>query len=173
MTDRKDERAGFSLESLLRGLSDLMNQAANLSAELRQHTQPDAKPTVTSKMTIRNAEGEEIGADFFNLSGLAAQVKNWQERKDNEPPPSERRDVVIDVFSDQTAIVAVAEMFGADIDRLKVMVEQNMLVITGEAAGIDYHGEALLPEIVDNSAREQSFRNGVLELRWPLVTKQP
>lgn len=175
MTERKDEPSAFKLEGLLRGLSDLMNHAANLSAELRRSNQPETKSTITSKMTIRNMDGEEVGADFFNLNGLAARVKEWQAPKDDAPVPasSERRDVVIDVFSDQTSIVAIAEMFGAHVDTLKIVVEQNMLVITGEAPGIDYHGEVLLPDIVDNSAREQSFRNGVLELRWPFVTKQP
>ena len=38
---------------------------------------------------------------------------------------------------------------------------------TAVAPGVDYVAEALLPCAVEDAAREQSFRNGVLELRWP------
>ena len=38
-----------------------------------------------------------------------------------------------------------------------------MLSITASGPGLDYQAEALLPCAVADKAREQSFRNGVLE----------
>jgi HSP20 family molecular chaperone IbpA len=42
-----------------------------------------------------------------------------------------------------------------------------MLTIAASGHGVEYAAEALLPAPVADSAREQSFRNGVLELKWP------
>lgn len=170
-----ERNGGVGLEGLLRGIGDLLHQAANLSSDLRRAGQQDSKPTVESRMTIRTLGGEEIGADFFGLNELVSRAKAQQGQPEEgaAPPPPERREVVIDIFSDSDAILAVAELPGAAVDTLKVTVEQDMLAISAEGPGIEYQGEALLPAPVDNSAREQSFRNGVLELRWPLPTPQP
>lgn len=172
MNERDDTNKEFGFEGFLRGIGDLMHQAAKLSSDMRKAGQTDEKTSIQSHMTIRTADGEEIGSGFFGLSEIVSRAKGRQSADESAPVPSERREVTIEVFSDRTAIIAVAEMVGANVDTLKIMVEENMLVITGEAPGIDYYGEALLPAAVDNAAREQSFRNGVLELRWPPVTPQ-
>jgi HSP20 family molecular chaperone IbpA len=48
-----------------------------------------------------------------------------------------------------------------------IRVEHDMLTIAAAGHGVEYAAEALLPGPVADSAREQSFRNGVLELKWP------
>lgn len=173
MAEKEDKPEGFAIENFLRGIGDLMHQAARLSSDLRRAGKHNEKPMMQSGMTVRNIDGEDISADFFSLKDFASRFKEEAVQKNDTPPGSERRDIAIEVFSDQSGIVAIAEMPGAGIDTVTITVDENMLTITSGASGIDYYGEALLPSAVENSTREQSFRNGVLELRWPVPLPQP
>lgn len=155
-------------EGLLRGIGDLLHHAANMSSDRRRGAPEAQRPTVESRMTIRTVDGDEVGADFFGLRSLisGAQARDAAEEADAPPPPPERREAMIDILPDGSIIVAVAELPGAVADTLRVTVEHDMLSISASGPGVDYAGEALLPCPVVDASREQSFRNGVLELRW-------
>jgi HSP20 family molecular chaperone IbpA len=167
---------GLGLEGLLRGIGDLLHQAANISSDLRRSNTEDQKPKVESRMSVRTMDGEAVGADFFGLRELVAGAQAHRgagaeaEEADRPAPPPERREPPIDILPDGSLIVAVVELPGAAADSIKVSVEEDMLSITASGPGLDYQAEALLPCAVADKAREQSFRNGVLELRWPRAT---
>jgi hypothetical protein len=63
-------------------------------------------------------------------------------------------------------ISAIVELPGADVATLVVRVEHDMLTIAASGCGIEYAAEALLPGPIVETTQEQSFRNGVLEVKW-------
>jgi HSP20 family molecular chaperone IbpA len=166
MAERDNLGGGFGLEGLLRGIGDLLHQAANMSSDRHRADPEGSKPVMQSRMSVRTVDGEEIGADFF---GLRAFVDAVAERRQDEqaPAPPDRREPLIDIITSEDSISAIVELPGADPETLVVQVEHDMLILSASGAGIEYAAEALLPAAVTDSAREQSFRNGVLELKWP------
>ena len=169
MAERDKSNSGSGLEGLLRNIGDMLHQAANMSAEGRRDGQ---RPMFESRMRIRSVDGEDIGADFFGLRDLIASATastKGNESDDEEPRPPERREPSVELFATSDAISAIVELPGAEAASLIVRVEHDMLTIAAGGCGIEYGTEALLPAPVDDAAREQSFRNGVLELKWPRV----
>ncbi len=152
----------FGLTGLLRGLGDLLHQAADHAADRRAGPE-GTRPVVESRMTIRSANGDEIGADFFGFGPTAAKP----DAEPPPPPPPDRREPLVDIIAAADAISAIVELPGADAQTLVIRVEHDMLTIAAAGHGIEYAAEALLPAPVADGAREQSFRNGVLELKWP------
>jgi HSP20 family molecular chaperone IbpA len=166
MAERDNSGGGLGLEGLLRGIGDLLHQAANLSSDRHRTDSERQKPEVQSRMSVRTVDGEEIGADFFGLRGFAASAAA---RPEAEPPPlpPDRREPPIDIIAAEDSISAIVELPGADPDTLVIQVEHDMLILRASGAAVEYAAEALLPAPVTDDAREQSFRNGVLELKWP------
>jgi HSP20 family molecular chaperone IbpA len=166
MAERDNSDGGFV--GLLRGIGDLLHHAANMSSDQRR---PEGKrPVVESHMSVRNVDGEEIGADFFGLRDFVAAVRDpkghaAEENGDTAPPP-DRREPLIDIFATTETISAIVELPGADVATLTVRVEHDMLTIAASGCGIEYTAEALLPGPVVETTQEQSFRNGVLEVKW-------
>jgi HSP20 family molecular chaperone IbpA len=170
---------GFGFEGLLRGIGDLLHQAANISSDLKRNGAEGQRPQVESRMSVRTVDGDEVGADFFGLRDLVANARSRRdageaadEMADGAPAvvPPERREAFIDVLPDGRLVIAVVELPGAAPDSLKVTVEHDMLSVTAACPGVEYAAEALLPGPVVEATREQSFRNGVLELRWALAS---
>nr|WP_294513508.1 hypothetical protein [uncultured Rhodopila sp.] len=177
MAERDNSNGGLGLEGLLRNIGDMLHQAANMSAEGRRDGQQPRgqRPMFESRMRIRSVDGDDIGTDFFGLRDLIASATaspDGNQSDDEVPRPPERREPAVELFATSDAISAIVELPGAEAASLTVRVEQDMLTIAASGCGIDYGTEALLPAPVDDSAREQSFCNGVLELKWPRVKAQ-
>jgi HSP20 family molecular chaperone IbpA len=165
MAEQDNKGGGFGFEGLLRGIGDFLHQAANLSSDMRRSN--GQRPQVESHMTVRSVDGEEIGADFFGLREFAAAAS--APRDEAAPAAPDRREPAVEMIATAEAISAIVELAGADPESLTIRVEHDMLTIAASGCGIEYAAEALLPAPVDDAAREQSFRNGVLELKWPAI----
>ena len=77
---------------------------------------------------------------------------------------------IVDVFEDGDAVVVVAELPGADPDRIVCRADGLRLLI--EATGVrQYRKDLALPAAVRSDGIVQSFRNGILEVR--LVRADP
>jgi HSP20 family protein len=71
---------------------------------------------------------------------------------------------IVEVFEDGDAVVVVAELPGADPERIVCRADGLLLLI--EAAGVrQYRKELALPVPVRADGVVQSFRNGILEVR--------
>jgi len=165
------EGAGSGLEGLLRGIGDLLHRAADISSDRRRAApdgtrEPGRRPWVESRMTVRGVDGEAIGADFFGLREVFAAAAA-QDAEVVPPSRPERREPPVEVIAALDSISAIVELPGAEPDTIVAGVEHDMLTISASGCGIEYAAEALLPAPVADQAREQSFRNGVLELKWP------
>lgn len=153
-----DQGNVFGLSGLLRGLGDLLHQAASATSAADAEGK---RPVVESRMSVRTVDGEDVGADFFGAFGGAPDAEPAP------PPPPDRREPLVDIIATPDAVCAIVELPGAEAETLVIRVEHDMLTIAASGPGVEYAAEALLPVPVTDSAREQSFRNGVLELKWP------
>lgn len=162
MVERENEGGGFGFEGLLRGLGDFLHQAATVSSDRRRAD--GQRPVVESHMTVRTVDGDEIGADFFGRRDAGAASTPGDEAAASSP---ERREPTVEIIATAQAISAIVELPGAEPETLTVRVDHDMLAIAAAGCGIEYAAEALLPAPVSDAVREQSFRNGVLELKWP------
>jgi HSP20 family molecular chaperone IbpA len=163
MTEHDNAGSGFGLDGLLRGLGELLRQAANIAADARRGE--GQRPVMESHMSVRSVDGEEIGADFFGLGDLAASPAAQPGEASAQSP--EHREPAVDIIATADTISAIVELPGAEPGTLAVRVEHDMLTVAANGRGVEYAAEALLPQPVDDAARELSFRNGVLELKWP------
>jgi HSP20 family molecular chaperone IbpA len=168
MAERDNLGGGFGLEGLLRGIGDLLHQAANISSDRHRADPETQKPVVQSRMSVRTVDGEDIGADFFGLRAFVDAVAERRQDEQGSPSP-DRREPLIEIIAAEESISAIVELPGADPETLVVRIEHDMLMLSASGAGIEYAAEALLPAPVSDAVREQSFRNGVLELKWPRV----
>jgi HSP20 family molecular chaperone IbpA len=162
MAERDDIGGGFGFEGLLRGMGDLLHQVANASSGIRRTN--GQRPVVDSHMSVRSVDGEEIGANFFGLHGL---TDTAAARGEETPSSPERREPPVDIIATPESISAIVELPGAEPESLVVRIDHDILSLAATGRGVDYAAEALLPAAVADNAREQTFCNGVLELKWP------
>jgi HSP20 family molecular chaperone IbpA len=74
------------------------------------------------------------------------------------------RQPIVDIFEEATGVVVVAELPGADPASIVCRVEPQRLLI--EAAGVRrYRKQVALPVAVRAEGMQQSFCNGILEVR--------
>lgn len=74
------------------------------------------------------------------------------------------REPLVDVFDEGEQIVVVAELPGVQMADIRVQINADVLALetTGERR---YEKEVLLPVAIDPTTIQQTYRNGILELR--------
>ncbi len=74
------------------------------------------------------------------------------------------REPLVDVFDEGEQIVVVAELPGVQMADIRIQINTDVLALetTGERR---YEKEILLPAAVDPTTIQQTYRNGILELR--------
>ena len=71
---------------------------------------------------------------------------------------------IVEVFEDGAAVIVVAELPGADPDAIVCQPDGRRLLI--EASGVRrYRKDLALPVPVQTEGLQQSYRNGILEVR--------
>jgi HSP20 family protein len=80
------------------------------------------------------------------------------------PVVAEVREPLVDVFDEEQEIVVVAELPGVAEEEITIEVQDDVfsLETTGEHK---YAKEILLPEAVEATDPEKTYRNGILEVR--------
>lgn len=80
------------------------------------------------------------------------------------PPAPDVREPLVDVFDEETDVVIVVELPGVSMDDIRVHLNETTLTLqtTGERV---YASEITLPAAVDTTTLQQTYRNGILELR--------
>lgn len=79
----------------------------------------------------------------------------------------EAREPMVDTFDEDSHVVVVAELPGVDAKDIHYTVEGDVLELRATRGERKYRKEVLLPQMVDATGAESSFRNGVFELRFP------
>ena len=109
-----------------------------------------------------------------------------QTEEQHEPTRSDERFVAppVDIYEDESGLVVVADLPGADPAGLDVRVERGTLTIQARTANDRAFGEPVfreyeltgffrqfhLPDEVDSARIEAELKQGVLTLRLPRVT---
>ncbi len=80
------------------------------------------------------------------------------------PEVAEAREPLVDVFDEEKEIVVVVELPGVSEEEIEVAVQEDILSLetVGERK---YAKEVLLPCPADSETLEQTYRNGILEIR--------
>ena len=80
------------------------------------------------------------------------------------PEVTETREPLVDVFDEEKEILVVVELPGVSEEEIKVAVKEDILSLetVGERK---YAKEVLLPCPVDAETLQQTYRNGILEIR--------
>jgi len=81
-----------------------------------------------------------------------------------KPVVREEIEPLVDVIEDKDEIWVIAELPGADKDKIKVKIIDNKLIIRAEGDK-KYYKEIELPAEVDPDSAKASYKNGVLEIR--------
>jgi HSP20 family molecular chaperone IbpA len=176
MSDPFKGRGKSGFEGLLWDLGDLFHQAANVSADMRKENGngEKPKPVFEQRFTVRTMDGEDVGNNFFkDLFDLVSHPRGREEGKDPADNPPEAREPKVEILAGGGEVEAVVELPGIEPTTLVVRLDEDMLTITASGPGVEYKAEALLPCTVDDTKREFSFSNGVLELRWPQPEAKP
>jgi len=81
-----------------------------------------------------------------------------------KPIVREEIEPLVDVIEDDDEIWVIAELPGADKDKIKVRATPRKIVIRAEGEK-KYYKEIELPAEIDPDTAKASYRNGVLEIR--------
>jgi len=72
---------------------------------------------------------------------------------------------LVDVFSEETSVVVVAELHGVNKDQIEVHATEDKIEISVGSPKWKYYKELNLPAKVDPKSSATSYKNGVLEIR--------
>lgn len=155
------EGGGISgMMEALRGLAEKLAAAAQQAGE----QQADEHSFSIGKGDTRMVFGYSVR---MGRDGAEAEAFGNVPPRAGKPVAPEARQPITDVLVEESEIVVVAELPGADAESIACQVSGRRLLI--EAGGARrYRKEVDLPADVRQSAPATSFRNGILEVRLPL-----
>jgi len=78
---------------------------------------------------------------------------------------AEVREPLVDVLDEGERLLVIAELPGVGVKDIQIKIKEDILELTAERADRKYSKEVLLPSPVDASTMEQSYKNGILEIK--------
>ncbi len=157
-----DIGVGGFIGGLFEGVSKLVESAGKAAREGGEFSQTGEIGGLGDKargvygFTVRTMAGGETKVETFG------NIKKTEEG----PVVEEVREPIVDVFNEEDHLLVVAELPGIEENRLKLMLEQDLLTLSAENRQRKYEKEVVLPCAVDASSEELTFRNGVLEVKY-------
>ncbi|BCU68190.1 heat-shock protein Hsp20 [Sulfolobales archaeon HS-7] len=85
-------------------------------------------------------------------------------RLGSKPVISNEREPLVDIIEKDNDIRVLAEIPGADKDKIKVSINGDKLFITADAQDKKYSKTVELPAEVDEDSVKATYKNGVLEI---------
>jgi len=77
----------------------------------------------------------------------------------------DKYDPLVDVLSEETNVIVVAELPGVDKDQIEVHASEDKIEISVGSSRWKYYNKLNLPAKVDPKSSATSYKNGVLEIR--------
>lgn len=153
----------LGLGGLFKGFGDLIDMVGDLIEKGEQEAARSGEFKVEGLGDkVRGVYGFSVRTDI----GGAPRVERFGNIRKTTTGPvvAETREPLVDTFDEGDEILVTAEMPGVDETEIRVEVVDDILRIetTGSRR---YAREVLLPAPVDPSALQQTYRNGILELR--------
>lgn len=155
---------GLNFGGLFKGLNDLIETVSDLAEgdraeEIKREGQVNVGDTMEGVygFTIRtNIGGRPTVRPFGNVrrshDGQGVEV-------------AKAREPLVDTFDEATEFLIVAELPGVSEAEIQVTVQDDILTL--ETTGNRHYAkEVLLPENINPNSMQQTYRNGILELRF-------
>ena len=168
------EIAGFSgitgMVDALRGLVEQLSAAAASAPEAAsQDDQPDDPNT--HSVSFAGGKGRMVFGYTLKMGDKGISAEPFGNVPPNPGPKAQPAapepaalQPIVEVFEDGEAVVVVAELPGADPETIVCRPEGRTLHI--EATGVRrYRKDLALPVAVRPDGQQQTFRNGILEVR--------
>ena len=174
MADRKKKPAEnvdlgieVGLGGLFKGLGGLFDLVSKMAEEGKQ------EQSSTGETEILGGKGKAVYG-FSVKMGLGGkpvieQFGNIQ-ATDKGAVVAEVREPLVDVLDEGERLLVIAELPGVAAKDIQVKIKEDILELTAEREDRKYSKEVLLPSSVDASTMEQSYKNGILEIK--LVKKK-
>jgi len=157
----------LGLGGLFKGLGGLFDVVSKMAEEGKQeHSQ-------TGEAEVLGGKGKAVYG-FSVRMGLGGkpvieQFGNIQ-ATEKGAVVAEVREPLVDVLDEGERLLVIAELPGVDAKDIQVKIKEDILELTAEREDRKYSKEVLLPSPVDASTMEQSYKNGILEIK--LVKKK-
>jgi HSP20 family protein len=157
----------LGLGGLFKGLGDVLDL-------LSEMVEKDGETvTRTGEFKVKGLGEKAKGVYGFTIRtgiGGIPQVERFGNIRttDEGPTVAEVREPLVDFFNEDEEIVVVAELPGVGEEEIRIEVQDDILALetTGERK---YAKEILLPDAVNASSLQKTYRNGILELRLKKV----
>jgi len=174
MADRKKKPAEnvdlgieVGLGGLFKGLGGLFDLVSKMAEEGKQ------EQSSTGETEILGGKGKAVYG-FSVKMGLGGkpvieQFGNIQ-ATDKGAVVAEVREPLVDVLDEGERLLVIAELPGVGAKDIQIKIKEDILELTAEREDRKYSKEVLLPSPVDASTMEQSYKNGILEIK--LVKKK-
>ena len=153
----------FGLGGLFKGLGGFLDLISNMVET------GESEATRTGEFKVKGLGDKAQGIYGFTVRtgiGGVPQVEHFGNVQATEEGPvvAEVREPLVDLFDEAEEIVITVELPGVGEEEVQIEVEEDILSLetTGERK---YAKEILLPEAVDTTSLQKTFRNGILELR--------
>lgn len=162
--ERKEEvTLDLGFGGLFKGLGDFID----LLGEMVETGEEEV--TRTGEFRVKGLGDKARGVYGFNVRmgiGGMPQVEPFGNIRTTEEGPevAEVREPLVDVFDEEEEIVVVVELPGVGEEEIDIDVQDDILSLEtrGERK---YAKELLLPDAVNAATLQQTYKNGILELR--------
>ena len=154
----------FGMGGLFKGLGGFMD----LLSEMME--KGESEVTRTGEFNVGGL-GDQKAQGIYGVTvrtgiGGIPRVERFGNVRATEEGPvvADVREPLVDLFDEEHEILVVVELPGVAEEEVKVSAQEDILSLetTGEKK---YAKEVLLPSAVDGASLQQTFRNGILELR--------
>ena len=136
----------------------------------------EAGGKIEKKGEIRGKEGKVRGIYGFSIGTLDGRpriqtfgnIKPVKEKERAKPEfkITETREPIVDVFDEKDHILIVAELPGVDENSITIDLKEDILILKAGDEKKKYYKEILLPSKVKAETKEQSYKNGILEIKF-------
>ncbi len=140
-----------------------MDRMMRMSGEMRRMEVQKGNPRVYGFSMRIGQDGRPVVREFGNVKEpmkLSA--------REHGPEHPDEREPLVDVFREKKAVKVVAEMPGVSEKAIKVSIKGKELSIKAESGERKYSRIVELPEKVSTKKMKKGYRNGILELTFPL-----
>jgi HSP20 family protein len=152
-----------SFGSFVDFLSDLAEKAEEAGGEIKRQGEigDDKKGGVKAVygFSVKLGGGKPLVESFGNVK-----------RDGGRAVVEEAREPIVDLFDEDDHLLVVAELPGVGADDVRFEVRDDVLTLTAASGDRKYRKEMLLPSRVSTDGAKSSFRNGVVEIKFPKAT---
>jgi HSP20 family protein len=88
------------------------------------------------------------------------------------PKPEEVREPLVDMFDEQNHLIVLIEIPGVEEEQIRTNISGNTLTLSTEGGERKYYKEIALPNDIETSTMESSYKNGVLRMKFAKKDEQ-